>query len=159
MIVAWVIYFGYVLLFSLGIGFACKHAGESGWKRACLPFVSFYYVNRLTRGGYTVFGIRIKNWGNASLLCTAVAGLFSLLYESAAWFLAPEDVAALRQIALVPIVLVAVVFYLNCIAITLRTMYVFRVRFRGDVWFCALFVVLPAVLMYIRIDESKLRLA
>ena len=158
MLAAWIVYIAYVALFSLGLGLAARHAGETCWKRICVPFVSFYYVNRLTRGGYTLFGIRVRNWGNACLLLTLIGGLFSVLYLSAEWFLDPVDIVALRQIALVPVVLVAAIFYFNCIAITLRVMYVFRVRFRGDVWFCALFVVLPAVLMYIRIDETKMRL-
>ncbi len=143
----WIIFIVYNILISIGIGLSCKRVGIEKWKWACLPFVSFFFLNRLT-GGFKSCGIvKIKNWGMATIYLICVAALCHGLIDWGNRTRVPEDAEALTQIMMIFIVLCIIIFYLGCIGFTKKILFVFKVSFKFEGIICALFITLPFILM------------
>lgn len=144
---AWIVFFVYVALISVGIGLCCKRRGIAEWKAACLPIVSFFYLNKLTGGFNALAIIKVKNWGRSVLTLMALCALCHALIGWGGGHLAAEDSAALKQILMLCVVICCIIFYLGCIGFTKKILFVFKVSFPFEGLVCALFVTLPFILM------------
>ena len=145
--ITWIVFFVYVVLISIGIGLCCKRAGIEEWKWACLPFVSFFFLNRLTGGFKTLGMIRVNNWGKSTITLMLVCALCQFVITWGNNHLAPEDAEALFQILILFIVLAGIIFYLGCIGFTMKIISVFKASFRFEGLVCALFITMPFILM------------
>lgn len=145
--VAWIAFFVYVVLISIGIGLCCKRAGIKKWKWACLPFISFFFLNRLTGGFKSLGVIRIDNWGKSTIGLVLLCALCHFMIRWGYSNLANEDAVALEQILILFIVLAAIIFYLGCIGFTKKIISVFKASFRFEGLVCALFITMPFILM------------
>lgn len=145
--IIWIAFFGYVALISIGIGLCCKRAGIKEWRWACLPFVSFFFLNRLTGGFKSVGIIRINDWGISTILLVLLCALCHFLIVWGNNNLVPEDAEALKQILILFVAFSGIIFYFGCIGFTMKILYVFKASFRYEGLVCALFITLPFILM------------
>lgn len=144
---AWIVFLVYMEIYSVGVTVLAKKSGMQRYGLCLIPFVSFFFVDRIT-GGFSVCGIRVRSMGKL-VVKLAIVCLFATVY--AYWglaHLAAEDSAPLVQVMWVPAAFSMVVFWLATVFSAVRILFLFRASFRLDWLVCALFVTVPFLFMF-----------
>ena len=146
---AWIVFLVYMEVYSLGVMLLAKKCGLRKYGLCLIPFVSFFYVDRIL-GGFSVCGIRVKSMGKL-VIKLAIVCLFATVY--AYWgltHLTADNSAPLVEVMWVPAAFGMVVFWLTTVFSAVRILFVLRASFRFDWLVCALFVTVPFLFMFVQ---------
>ncbi len=147
--IGWIIFLAYMELYSAGVMLLAKKCGIGRYGLCLIPFVSFFFVDRIT-GGFSVCGIRVSKWGR-QVIVLAVISLCATAY--ALWgvsHLTADNSAPLVQVMWVPIAFCILVFWLGTAFSAVRILFLLNASFRLDWLVCALFITVPFLFMFVR---------
>lgn len=143
--VGWIVFAAYVVAYSVGMAVYLKRRGYARWALALIPFVSFFFVDRVT-GGFKILSIAVRKWGKTVVILTVIS-LCAYLYGL--WGLQALDAeqsAMLVQCMWLPAGASILIFWLGNAYSAVRILFLCRAGFRCDLLVCLLFVPVPVVL-------------
>ena len=145
----WIIFFSFLELYSIGVTVLAKRSGLKNYGLCLIPFVAFFYVDKILPDGFVAIVIKFKGLGRLSiklfLICAAA-------YAYMLWgieHLDPRNIEPLKQLALVPIGFCLIALWTGMVASTLTLMFGFGMEFKCEKLVCLLWITIPVILLFL----------
>lgn len=141
----WIILIAYIEYYSIGVTILAKRSGVKKYGLCMIPFVSFFYMNKLVPD-FKVLSIKVEKWG-VLVIELVVISLAAFVYSQ--WGMAnlPEiSSKPLTQIMLVPICACMGILYLSIVSSTLKALFLMKSDFKLQWLVCATLLPIPFLL-------------
>ena len=145
----WIIFFAFLELYSIGVMVLARRSGLKYYGWCLVPFVAFFYVDKILSNGFVAIVIKFKGLGRLSIklliICIAAFAYMSWGIKN----LDPRNIEPLKQLALVPISFCLVALWMGIVASTLTLMFGFGMEFKGEKIVCMLLITIPVILLFL----------
>lgn len=142
----WIVFAVFMEAYSVGMTILAYRTGMKNYGFCLIPFVAFFFLDKILPEGFTIIGIRVKKMGALVLKLFVVCLAVYLYMQWGITHLASRNIEPLQQIALVPIGICVIIFWTTITASTLALLFGFEVSFKGEVFVCALLFTAPVLL-------------
>lgn len=147
--IAWIIFFVYLEIYSVGVAALAKRNGENKWYLNLIPFFSCFYIDRYL-GGFKILTIPVKKWGKLMIWLVVIC-IFATIY--AMWGVNNLQVEgsadALVQIMMLPIGVCAFIFWFGTAKSATDILFKNRSDFKGSFLVCLLLIPVPFLFIYL----------
>ena len=142
----WIVFAVFLEMYSVSMAMLARRTGIKYYGLCLIPFVAFFFLDKIFPKGFSVFGIRVKALGP---LVIKMFVLCLIVYFYMRWGinnLDSRNIEPLKQIALVPISICIIIFWAMLTVSTRELLFGFEESFSGDGVVCALLVTTPVLL-------------
>jgi hypothetical protein len=152
---AWIIGIAVIEIYSFCVMLLAKSVGLKKYGLCMIPFVAFYYVQRVAQR-FTIFSIPVKKYMGVmlSLFVTLLVCTLLVLWAKPTLGVATENYQCFIEILYIPIAICAIVAWFGIVQSTCAIMDRFGCRFRFDtLLYCT---VLPCLVAYVIVAVKKI---
>ena len=145
----WIIFAIYIELFAVGMTFLAKNSQMKKYCLCLIPFVAFFYVDKILPNGFSALSIKIKNLGRLVITLVIVSILAYIYMQWGRNNLPEKEIGPITQLMLVPIVICVIILWVALVSATLTLMFGFGIEFKCEKLVCALLITIPFILIFI----------
>ena len=154
--IAWIIFFVYLEIYSVGVAVLAKRNGENKWYLNLIPFVSCFYIDRYL-GGFKILTIPVKKWGKLLIWLVVICVLATIYAMWGINNLQVEGSAeALVQIMLLPISVCAFIFWVGTATSATDILFKNGVDFKYSLLVCLLLIPVPFLFVFLIGKKKKI---
>ena len=145
----WIIVGVFIELYAVGMTVLAKNSQIKHYGLCLIPFVAFFYVDKILPQGFSVLSIQVKRFGR-SVITLVLVSLGAYLYMQWGVNNLPEkEIVPITQLMFVPIGICLIIFWATVVSSTLTLMFGFGVEFKFEKLVCLLLIPVPFVLLFI----------
>lgn len=142
----WILFTAFLEFYSVGVMILAKRSGMKYYGLCLIPFVSFFYVDKILPEGFTAIVIKFKGLGRLSIKLFLICVVAHVYMSWGIVNLDPRNIAPLKDLALVPVVFCSIILWMGIVASTLTLMFGFGMEFKGERAVCLLLITIPVIL-------------
>lgn len=151
----WIIFAVFIELYAIGMTVLAKNSQMKNYGLCLIPFVAFFYVDKLLPDGFTALAIKIKGFGKLVIVLLLVS-IGAYIYMQWGINNMPEaEIEPIIQLMLVPIGISLIIFWVALVASTLTLMFGFGIEFKCEKLVCILLITVPFLLMFMNKDKKN----
>lgn len=143
----WIVFAIFIELFAVGMTVLAK---KSQMKKYCLcliPFVAFFYVDKILPNGFSALSIKIKGLGRLVITLVIISICAYAYMQWGCKNLPEKEIEPITQLMLVPIVICVIILWVALVAATLTLMFGFGMEFKCEKLVCMLLIPIPVILI------------
>ena len=118
-----------------------------------IPFVAFFYVDKILPNGFTSFTIKTNSLGKLVVKLLVVSIVAYIYMQWGVHALPDKEIEPITQFMLVPISICVIVFWVALVSSTLTLIFGFGMEIKCEKLICILLIPIPFLLMFI--NKSK----
>lgn len=145
----WIIFAVFIELYAVGMTVLAKHSQMKNYGLCLIPFVAFFYVDKILPNGFSALSIKIKSLGKL-VITLLIVSLASYVYMQWGINNLPEkEIVPITQLMLVPISICFIIFWVALVSSTLTLMFGFGMEFKCENLVCILLIPIPFIMLFI----------
>lgn len=156
MLIAWLIVFAIIEIYSIGITFLAYQNKEKCYLIYLIPFMSFFYIDKFVKG-FNIAIIPTKKWGKLTIILLAVALICTGVTHLGNGYFEEENAMYLFEIMKVPLFACLIILYLGIVCSTFELYKMIEIKANRFLQvLCALTIVgLPILLIVEGVKDGK----
>ncbi len=151
----WIAFAIFIELYAVGMTALAKKSQMKNYALCLIPFVAFFYVDKILPDGFSAMTIKIKNFGKLVIILVIIS-LGAYVYMQWGVNNLPEkEIKPITQLMLVPITISIIIFWVALVSSTLTLMFGFGLEFKYEKLVCLLFISIPFLMFFINKNKKN----
>lgn len=149
----WIVFAVFIELYAVGMTVLAKNSQMKNYGLCLIPFVAFFYVDKIMPDGFSALSIKIQSFGKLVVTLLLVSIGAYLYMQWGVHNLPEKEIVPITQLMLVPISICLIIFWLALVYSTLTLMFGFGIEFKCEGLVCMLLFPIPFIMMFM--NRSK----
>lgn len=151
----WIAFAIFLELYAVGMTVLAKHSQMENYALCLIPFVAFFYVDKILPDGFSAFTIKINALGKLVVKLLIVSIVAYIYMQWGVHNLPEKEIEPITQLMMVPIGICLIVFWVTLVSSTLTLMYGFGMDLKCERLICILVIPIPFLLMVMNKNKKN----
>ena len=151
----WIAFAIFIELYAIGMTALAKKSQMKNYALCLIPFVAFFYVDKILPNGFSAFTIKINALGKLVVKLVIVSIAAYIYMQWGVHNLPEKEIQPLTQLMLVPICMCVIVFWVALVSSTLTLIFGFGTEIKCERLICILLISIPFLLLAINKDKKN----
>ncbi len=151
----WIAFAIFIELYAVGMTVLAKNSQMKNYALCLIPFVAFFYVDKILPDGFSAFTIKMNSLGKLAVKLVAVSIAAYIYMQWGVHNLPEKEIVPITQLMMVPISICIIVFWVALVSSTLTLMYGFGTEIKCERLICILLISIPFLLMLINKNKKN----
>ena len=153
----WIAFAIFVELYAVGMTVLAKNSQMENYLLCLIPFVAFFYVDKILPDGFRSFTIKTNSFGKMIVKMVIISIAAYIYMQWGVHNLPEKEIEPITQLMMVPIGICILVFWVTLVSSTLTLMYGFGMDIPCERLICILLIPIPFLLMFINKNKKNYR--
>ncbi len=151
----WIAFAIFVELYGVGVTVLAKSSQMKNYALCLIPFVAFFYVDKILPDGFSALTIKINALGKLVVKLLIVSIAAYIYMQWGVHNLPEKEIEPITQLMMVPIGICLIVFWVALVSSTLTLMFGFGAEIKCERLICILVLPIPFLLMFINKNKKN----